>query len=113
MTITPTEVTDALTLVALLGFPGYLFYWVPYHLKRSRWRRLWVVLPAFAAWCAATWYCFIALALGCLGGGCAYRNYLGYAIVYVLVAAALVAFLHWSRAPRTTSSSLSSPAPPG
>src|SRR5215510_11837322 len=107
MEITHTEVSDALTLIALLGFPGYLLYWIPYHFPRGRRRRLWMVLPAVVAWCLATWYCFIALALGCLGGGCAGRNYLGYAVAYVLIAAALVAAMHWWRA------TSSSPAPPG
>jgi hypothetical protein len=99
VSITHVEVTDGLTLIGLLAFPGYLVYWVPYHLRSERRRRLWVLAPALLAWCAATYFCFIRLMLWCMGGGCADKvsPFLEFAILYAFSSAALISLMHWGR----------------
>jgi hypothetical protein len=100
MTLTHVEVIDGFTLFGLLAFPGYLMYWVGYHLRSARRRRLWVLAPALLAWFAATYFCFIRLMLGCMGGGCADKvsPFLEFAILYAFSSAVLISFMHWGRA---------------
>ena len=94
------EVIDGLTLTGLLSFPVYSVYWFLYHLRGERRRRLWVVVVAFLAWCASTYFCFLRLMLGCMGGHCAGKvsPFLELAIVYALSSGVLILSMHWSRA---------------
>ena len=100
MSITHVEVTDGFTLIGLLTFPGYLVYWVGYHFRSDRRRRLWVLAPAVVAWCAATYVCVIRLMLWCMGGGCADKvsPFLEFAILYAFSSAVLITLMHWARA---------------
>lgn len=96
----PRQITDGFILIGLLAFPGYLVYWVHYHVRRERRRRLWVLAPALLAWCAATYFCFIRLMLWCMGGGCADKvsPFLEFAILYAFSSAVLISLMHWGRA---------------
>lgn len=93
------DVTDGFILIGLLAFPGYLAYWIPYHFRLRRRRRLWVLAPALLAWGAATWFCFVRPMLWCLGGGCADKvsPFLELATVYASSSAVLVSLLHRAR----------------
>ena len=95
------SLTDALTLVGLLGFPAYAVYWFRYHLGAERRPRLWIGIAAFLAWCVATYVCFLRLMLGCLGGNCAGKvsPFLEFAILYAVSSAGLIMWMHRSRAP--------------
>jgi hypothetical protein len=100
MSLTHTEVIDSFILIGLLVFPGYLVYWVAYHRRRERRRRLWMLAPALLAWCAATYFCFIRLMLWCMGGNCADKvsPFLEFSILYAVSSAGLVSLMHWGRA---------------
>ena len=93
---------DALTLFGLLSFPGYLVYWVGYHLRGHRSRRLWAGAVGFLIWCAATYFCFLRLMFGCMGGHCGDRvsPFLEFAILYAGVSAALIVLMHRYRLER-------------
>lgn len=47
-----------------------------------------------------TYFCFIRLMLGCMGGGCADKvsPFLEFAILYAFSSAALISSMHWGRA---------------
>jgi hypothetical protein len=92
-------VRDALILVGLLSFPGYLIYWILYHVRGERQRRLWVLVPAVLAWSAASFYCFIRPMLGCIGGHCAHTvsPFLELAVLYAFSSAVLIGLMHWKR----------------
>jgi hypothetical protein len=92
-------VTDVLTLIGLVSFPAYSVYWILYQRRRGR-RSLWPGLSALLLWCAATYWCFLRLMLGCLGGHCGDQvsPFLELAIVYAGTSAALIVLLHWKRA---------------
>lgn len=92
--------TDGLTLVGLLPLPAYSVYWLRYHLRGERWRRLWLGGLALLAWGVATYVCFIRLVLGCLGGGCADKvsPFLEFSIIYAVSSTLLIFLLHWYRA---------------
>jgi len=96
------DIIDGLTLVGLLSFPAYSLYWVPYHLRRARRRRLWVGLAAFLLWCVATYLCFLRPMLQCMGGHCAGRvsPFLELALAYAGSSAALILLMHGNRARR-------------
>jgi hypothetical protein len=96
----PDEVIDGFILIGLLSFPAYSVYWVRYHLRGERWRRLWVGMLAFLLWCAATYFCFLRLMLGCMGGGCAEKvsPFLEFAVLYAFSSAVLVFLMHRYRA---------------
>jgi hypothetical protein len=94
------EVIDGFTLIGLLSLPAYSVYWVRYHLRGEGWRRLWVGMAAFVAWCVATYFCFIRLIFWCLGGGCADRvsPFLEFAILYAFSSGVLILVMHRYRA---------------
>jgi hypothetical protein len=91
---------DVLTLIGLVSFPVYAVYWLWYHLGGERWRRFWVGGAGFFAWCAATYFCFLRLVFGCMGGHCAGKvsPFLEFAILYAVSSAALIVLMHWYRA---------------
>lgn len=95
------DVIDGLVLFGLLSFPAYSAYWVRHQL-RDRGRRLWIGMLAFLVWCAATYFCFLRLMFGCMGGGCADRvsPFLEFAIVYAVTSAILIVSMHLCRTKR-------------
>ena len=97
-----TELIDALTLIGLVSFPAYAIYWVRYHRPPERRHRLWALAVAFAVWCAVTWFCFLRLMLGCIGGHCDDTGFLPFAILYAISSAMLILVLRVIRsaAPR-------------
>lgn len=94
------NVIDGFTMIGLFGFPPYWVYWIGYHLRRERRRRLWLGMPALLAWCAATYFCFLRLMIGCMGGGCADKvsPFLEYAIIYAFSSIVLILMLRALRA---------------
>jgi len=94
------DLISSLVLVGLLSFPAYSVYWVTRQLRGGGWRRLWIAMVAFLAWCVATYFCFIRPMLGCLGGGCADKvsPFLELAVVYIFSSAMLIVLMHWCRA---------------
>jgi hypothetical protein len=92
------DVIDACTLIGLVSFPVYSVYWVIYHLREERRRRLWVAAAAFLAWCAVTWFCFLRLMLGCIGGHCDDTGFVPFAILYAISSAVLILGMHQYRA---------------
>jgi hypothetical protein len=94
------NIIDSFTLAGLLGFPAYSLYWFGYHLRGERRRRLWVGAGAFLVWCLATYFCFLRVMLGCMGGHCGGKvsPFLELAITYALASAVLIFLMHWYRA---------------
>jgi hypothetical protein len=95
-----TELIDVFTLIGLFSFPAYSIYWVRYHLPAERRHRLWALAVAFVAWCAVTWFCFLRLMLGCIGGHCDDTGFLPFAILYAISSAVLILVMHHYRAGR-------------
>ena len=93
-------VIDGLILTGLLSFPLYSVYWFGYHFRGTRRHRLWVGIVALLVWCAATYFCFLRLLLGCLGGHCEGKvsPFLELAVVYAVSSAILILLMHWYRA---------------
>lgn len=92
----PEEVIDGFLLLGLLGFPAYSVYWVRHQSRGEGWRRLWIGMLAFLAWCAATYFCFLRLLVGCLAGGCAGRTspFLEFAVLYAVISGVLIVLMH-------------------
>ena len=91
---------DSFILIGLLSFPAYSVYWVWYHLRGERWRRLWVGMAGLLVWCVATYFCFLRLMFACMGGHCAGKvsPFLEFAILYAISSAVLILLMHWYRA---------------
>jgi hypothetical protein len=95
-----TELIDAFTLIGLVTFPAYSIYWVRYHQPAERRHRLWALVVAFVVWCAVTWFCFLRLMLGCIGGHCDDTGFVPFAILYAISSAVLILAMHLCRAAR-------------
>jgi hypothetical protein len=92
-------VIDTFLVIGLFGFRRIMVYWI--------------VLPVSAAdgetpvgrpqgvlrSGAATWFCFIRLMLGCMGGGCAdeISPFLEYAMLYAGISVVLIGLMHLFR----------------
>jgi hypothetical protein len=94
------KVIDSFTLVGLLSFPAYSVYWFGYHLRGERRRRLWIGIMALLLWCVATYFCFLRLMFGCMGGHCAGKvsPFLEFAVIYAVSSVVLILLMHWYRA---------------